>query len=72
MVRTAEVVASPEVAEVTGAVVMSSADELDDEDPSPEDQGEKVQESHGARTASIHARGPPRRSDLCDGHSVSL
>jgi hypothetical protein len=64
MVRTTDVVASSEVGEVARAVVMSSSDELDEKNPAPEDQGEKVQECHGARTASIHARGPPRRGDL--------
>src|SRR5438034_11620242 len=34
MVRTAEVIASPEVAEMTGAVVMPSANELDEKNPS--------------------------------------
>jgi hypothetical protein len=59
MVRTAEMVASPDVAEVVPAVVMSSGDELHEEDPSTQDQGEKVEEPHGARTASIHATAKP-------------
>ena len=72
MVRTAEVVASAKMAEVARAVVMSSSEELDEKNPSPEDQGEKVQESHGARTASIHAPGPLAEATSRMDTTVSL
>jgi len=42
MVRTTEVVAIPQMGEVVCAIVMSSGDDLHKEDPSTQNQGEKV------------------------------
>ena len=71
MVGAAEVVASPEVTEVVRAVVMSSGDELHEKEASTQDEGEKVQEPHGVRTASIHAPARAARGATSRGDRLS-